>query len=68
MGACRSVACAGDRQSTRYARTREPDDRVLHLVKRERMTVVKVGEKLFVDLLGGFREVEDHESMRVTRA
>ena len=40
----------------------------MHLVKRERMTVVKVGEKLFVGLLGGFREVEDHESMRVTRA
>jgi hypothetical protein len=36
----------------------------LHLVKRERMAVVNVSEKLFVGLLvvKGFREVEPHES------
>jgi hypothetical protein len=64
MGACRSVAGAGERKSTRRARTREADDRVLHLVKRERMAVVNVGEKLFARPLvaGGFREVEAHES------
>jgi hypothetical protein len=45
-------------------RTREPDDLVLHLVEREGVTVVNVGEELFVCLLvaGGFREVEAHES------
>jgi hypothetical protein len=37
---------------------------VLHLVQREGVTVVNVGEKLFVCPLvaGGFREVETHES------
>jgi hypothetical protein len=36
----------------------------LHLVDREGVAVVNVGEKLFVCLLvaGGFREVETHES------
>jgi hypothetical protein len=45
-------------------RTRELDDLVLHLVNSEDVTVVNVGEKLFVCLLvaGGFREVEAHES------
>jgi hypothetical protein len=40
------------------------DDLVLHLVDREGVAVVNVGEKLFVLLLvpGGFREVEAHES------
>jgi hypothetical protein len=64
VGAFRIVAGSGERDSTRGARTREPDDHVLHCVKRELMTVVNVGEKLFVGLLvaGGFREVEAHES------
>jgi hypothetical protein len=44
-------------------RTREPDDLVLHLVDRKGVTVVDVGEKLFVRLLvaRGFREVDAHE-------
>jgi hypothetical protein len=64
VGAFRSVAGSGERDSTRGARTREPDDHVLHCVKRELVTVVNVGEKLFVGLLvaRGFREVEAHES------
>jgi hypothetical protein len=43
---------------------REPDDLVLHLLKREGVTVVDVGEKLFVGLLvsGGLGEVKAHES------
>jgi len=43
---------------------REPDDFVLHLLEREGVTVVNVGEKLFVRLLvaGGFGEVKAHES------
>jgi hypothetical protein len=58
------VAGIGERESTWGVRTREPDDLVLHLVEREGVTVVDVGEKLFVRLLvaGGFREVEAHES------
>jgi hypothetical protein len=42
----------------------EPDDLVLHLVEREGVTVVDVGEKLFVRFLmaGGFGEVQAHES------
>jgi hypothetical protein len=51
------VSVVGKCESTWVARTREPDDLVLHLVERPR-------EKLFVRLLvaGGFREVEAHES------
>jgi hypothetical protein len=47
----------------RAEREREPDDRFLQLVKRERKNVVNMGEKLFVCLLvaEGFREVEAHE-------
>jgi hypothetical protein len=43
---------------------REPDDLVLHLLEREGVTVVYVGEKLFVHLLvaGCFGEVQAHES------
>jgi hypothetical protein len=43
---------------------REPDDLVLHFLEREGVTVVDVGEKLFVRLLvsGGFGEVKTHES------
>ena len=54
----------GERENTWGVRTREPDDLVLHLVERDGMTVVDVGEKLFVRLLvaGGFGEVEAHES------
>ena len=54
----------GKRESTWGERTREPDDLVLHLVECEGVTVVHVGEKLFVRLLvaGGFREVETHEN------
>ncbi len=64
MVAYRRVDGVGKRESTWGARTREPDDLVLHLVEREGVTVVHVGEKLFVRLLvaGGFREVETHES------
>ena len=56
----------GEHESTWVVRTREPDDLVLHLVEREGMTVVDVGEKLFVRFLmaGGFGEVK----ARVTRA
>jgi len=50
------VAYVGERKSTRGTRMREPDDLVLHLLEREDVTVVNVGEKLFVQLLvsGGF--------------
>jgi hypothetical protein len=50
------VAYVGERKSTRGTRMREPDDLVLHLLEREDVTVVNVGEKLFVRLLvsGGF--------------
>jgi hypothetical protein len=41
----------GKRENTWDARTREPDDLVLHLVEREGVTVINVGEKLFVRLL-----------------
>ena len=43
---------------------REPDDLVLHLLEREGVTFVDVGEKLFVRLLvaGSFRELKAHES------
>jgi hypothetical protein len=43
---------------------REPDDLVLHLLDPAGMTIVDVGEKLFVRLLvsGGFGEVKAHES------
>jgi len=60
----RRVACVGARECTWGVRTREPDDLVLHLVEREGVTVVDVGEKLFVCLLvaGGFGEVKAHES------
>jgi hypothetical protein len=45
-------------------RVREPDDLVLHLLEREGVTVIDVGEKLFVRLLvsGGFGEIKAHES------
>jgi hypothetical protein len=58
------VACVGERKSTRGVRMREPDDLVLHLLEREGVTVVDVGEKLFVRLLvsGGFGDVKAHES------
>ena len=58
------VAGVGERKSTRGTRVREPDDLVLHLLEREGVTVIDVGEKLFVRLLvsGGFREVKAHES------
>ena len=41
-----------------------PAPQLSHLVEREGVTVVDVGEKLFVRLLvaGGFGEVKDHES------
>jgi hypothetical protein len=60
----RRVAGVGERECTWGVRTREPNDLVLHLVKREGVTVVDVGEKLFVCLLvaGGFGEVKAHES------
>ncbi len=51
MVAYRRVACVGKRENTWVARTREPDDLVLHLVEREGVTVINVGEKLFVRLL-----------------
>jgi hypothetical protein len=62
--AYRRVAGMGKRESTGGARTREPDDLVLHLVERGCVTIVNVGKKLFVRLLvaRGFREVEAHES------
>jgi hypothetical protein len=58
------VACVGERKSTGGTRIREPDDFVLHLLEREGVTVVEVGEKLFVRPLvaGGFGEVKAHES------
>ena len=64
MVANRRVACVGERESTWGTRIREPDDFVLHLLEREGVTVVDVGEKFFVRLLvaGGFREVKAHES------
>jgi len=60
----RRVADVGERESTWGVRTREPDDLVLHLFEREGVTVVDVGEKLFVRLLvaGGFGEAMAHES------
>ncbi len=60
----RRVTCVGERESTWGTRIREPDDFVLHLLEREGVTVVDVGEKFFVRLLvaGGFREVKAHES------
>ncbi len=56
MVASRRVAGVGERESTWGTRIREPDDFVLHLLEREGVTVVDVGEKLFVRLLvaGGF--------------
>ena len=64
MVANRRVACVGERESTWGTRIREPDDFVLHLLEREGVTVVDVGEKLFVRLLvsGVFGEVKAHES------
>ena len=64
MVAYRRVDVVGKRENTCGTRTREPDDLVLHLVEREDVAFVNVGEKLFVRLLvaGGFREVEAHES------
>jgi hypothetical protein len=58
------VAGVGERKSTRGTRIREPDDFVLHLLECEGVTVVDVGEKLFVRLLvaGGFEEAKAHES------
>ncbi len=58
------VAGVGKRKSARGARMREPDDFVLHLLEREGVTVVDVGEKLFVRLLvsRSFGEVKAHES------
>jgi hypothetical protein len=58
------VTSVGEREITWGIRTREPDDLVLHLVDREGVTVVDVGEKLFVHLLvaGDFRKVKAHES------
>ena len=41
----------GERESTWGTRIREPDDFVLHLLEREGVTVVDVGEKFFVCLL-----------------
>jgi hypothetical protein len=73
----RRVDSVGELESTWGTRIREPDDFVLHLLKREGVTVVDVGEKFFVCLLvaGGFGEVKAHEgqkhktqSKRVTRA
>ena len=54
----------GERESTWGTRIREPDDFVLHLLEREGVTVIDVGEKFFVRLLvaGGFREVKAHQS------
>ena len=47
----------GERESTWGTRIREPDDFVLHLLEREGVTVVDVGEKLF-----GGRVLEQSES------
>ena len=41
----------GERESTWGTRIKEPDDFVLHLLEREGVTVVDVGEKFFVCLL-----------------
>jgi hypothetical protein len=59
----RRVASVGERESTWGTRIREPDDFMLHLLEREGVTVVDVGEKFFVCLLvaGGFGEVKAHE-------
>ena len=64
MVAYRRVDVVGKRENTCGTRTREPDDLVLHLVEREDVAFVNVGEKLFVRLLvaGGFGEVKAHES------
>ncbi len=64
MVANRRVAGVGERESTWGTRIREPDDFVLHLLEHEGVTIVDVGEKLFVRLLvaGGFEEVKAHES------
>ena len=50
------VAVVGERKSTRGTRMSAPDVLVLHLLECEGVTVVDVGEKLFVFLLvtGGF--------------
>ena len=58
------VTGVGERKSTRSMRVREPDDHGLHPLEREGVTVVDVGEKLFVRLLvsGGVREMKAHES------
>ena len=45
------VTGVGELKSTRGTRMREPVDLVLHLLEREGVTVVDVGEKLFVRLL-----------------
>jgi hypothetical protein len=60
----RRVTGVGERESTGGTRMRVPDDLVLHLVYREGVTIVNVGEKLFVRFLmaGGFGEVQAHES------
>jgi hypothetical protein len=60
----RRVAGVGERESTWGTRMREPDDFVLDLVERKGVTVVDVGDKLFVHFLmaGGFGEVKAHES------
>ena len=59
----RRVAGVGEHESTWGTRIREPDDFVLHLLEREGVTVVDVGEKLFVRLVvaGGFGEIKAHE-------
>ena len=59
----RRVTCVGERENTWDTRIREPDDFVLHLLEREGVTVVDVGEKLFVRLVvaGGFGEIKAHE-------
>ena len=49
--AYRRVAVVGKRKCTGGARSREPDDLVLHLVERECVAIVNVGEKLFERLL-----------------
>ena len=60
----RRFSGVGERESTWGTRIKEPDDFVLHLLEREGVTVVDVGEKFFVRLLvaGGFGEVKAHES------
>ena len=58
------VAGVGERKSTRGMRVREPDDHALHLLEREGVTVIDVGEKFLVRLLvsGSVREIKTHES------